>query len=42
MKDVFKAFEQYRVIIDRPGHGYITQEERQKARKRNRKKHKKK
>jgi hypothetical protein len=42
MKDIFKAFEQYRVSIDRPGHGYITQEERQRARKRNRKKRKKK
>ena len=42
MKDTFKAFEQYYVSIDRPGHGYITQEERQRARKRNRKKCKKK
>lgn len=39
MKDIFKAFERYVVNnIKRPNGGYITQEEHQKAKKRNRKK----
>lgn len=38
MKDIFKVFEKYATSIKRPNGGYITQEERQKAKKRNRKK----
>ena len=39
MKDIFKDFERHVVNnIKRPNCGYITQEERQKAKKRNRKK----
>lgn len=38
MKDIFKAYEKHVASIKRPNGGYITQEERQKAKKRNRKK----
>ena len=40
MKDIFKVFEKYATSIKRPNGGYITQEERQKAKKRNSKKKK--
>ena len=33
MKDIFKVFEKYAASIKRPNGGYITQEERQKAKK---------
>lgn len=40
MKDISKFFGKYTTSIKRPNGGYITQEERQKAKKRNRKKKK--
>lgn len=41
MKNLFKEFEKYKNSLIRPNGGYITQQERQKAKK-NRKKRKKK
>jgi len=40
MKNVFKTYMEYVTSLKRPNGGYITQEERQKAKKRNRKKKK--
>ena len=40
MKNIFKTYMQYATNLKRPNGGYITQEERKKAKKRNRKKRK--
>jgi hypothetical protein len=38
MKNLFKEFEKYKNGLFRPGGGYITQQERQKAKKKRKKK----
>jgi len=40
MKNIFNTYMKYVTSLKRPNGGYITQEERQKAKKRNRKKKK--
>ena len=42
MKNLFKEFEKYKNSLIRPNGGYITQQERQKAKKKHNKKRKKK